>query len=333
MTARWAVAAVLGLVLGIGVPAVGMAMLAPQLAESPKAQAVNYRGRQVFYGLGVVWLLWAGSAIIGGVVSAGLLPDTVLPVLTLAGPLALVAFALGVVDDAYGTGAVRGFRGHVRALFVGRLTTGGAKLLGIGLASLVVGFVLSTVAPWGQDAENIFAAGRYLAALLAGAAIALTSNLLNLVDLRPGRALKTYVVLAALGLISTAGLLAAPSDPLTASVSPLETALAALVLALFLIGPVVATWRYDVGERGMLGDSGANPMGAVAGMLVVFGLPLWALIIYATVVLVLNAASERFSFSEVIEGNPVLRWLDNMGRMRSEETTTNSEVKSANERV
>ncbi len=83
---------------------------------------------------------------------------------------------------------------------------------------------------------------------------------------------------------------------------------------LFLLGPVAAVWRYDVGERGMLGDAGANPMGAVAGMLIVAGLPAWGVVVYFAVMLALNLASERYSFSRLIESNAVLGRLDMLGR-------------------
>jgi hypothetical protein len=87
-----------------------------------------------------------------------------------------------------------------------------------------------------------------------------------------------------------------------------------VVLTIFLLGPVLAVWRYDVGEIAMLGDAGANPMGAVAGMFVVAGLPRWGLFLYLGLVLALNLVSERHSFSSVIAGNRVLSWLDGLGR-------------------
>ncbi len=286
-----------------------MRMLAPSLAESERAAAVNFRGRRVFYGLGIVWLFWAGAAIIGGVAAAQLAGGSVLPLLTLAGPLALVAFALGVVDDAYGSTSARGFRGHLSALRRGRLTTGGAKLLGISLASLVVALVIGEVAPWGRGAAGI---GWTVArALVAGAAIALTSNFINLTDLRPGRALKVYTLLALAGVASALLLVRALGGPAGTLIMLVQ---AAAPCCSSLIGPVLATWPFDLGERGMLGDAGANPMGAVAGLFIVAGLPLWALLVYAVAIFALNLASERVSFSRVIEGNAFLHRLDLLGR-------------------
>ena len=297
----------MALVLGVGVPVVGMRMLAPSLAESERAAAVNFRGRCVFYGLGIVWLLWAGAAVVGGVGAAQFAGASVVSLLTLAGPLALVAFALGVVDDAYGSASARGFRGHLSALRRGRLTTGGAKLLGISLASFVVALVIAEVAPWGRGAGSL--GGTVARALVAGAAIALTSNFVNLTDLRPGRALKVYTLLALAGVASA--LLLAPA--LSGHTSTAFMLFQAGSLVVFAIGPVLATWPFDLGERGMLGDAGANPMGAVSGLFIVVGLPLWALLVYALTILALNLASERVSFSRVIEGNAFLHRLDLIG--------------------
>ncbi len=308
--------------LGVIVPWVAMHMLAPSLEVSPAARATNFRGRTVHYGLGVVWLIWAGSALIGSVVGSAWSMFTA-RLLTLAGPLALVAFAFGVVDDAYGSGDSRGFRGHVSAMLRGRLTTGGLKLVGIGTASLAVAFVLSPACDWGRAATGIGGpwgwVGRATATLIAGAAIALTSNLVNLADLRPGRALKLYCLLAATAVASSVAF-AASSDSPVGALSTSGLAREAGVLALFLVGPVIAVWRDDLGERGMLGDAGANPMGAVTGMLIVTGLPLVWLVIYFLAVLALNLVSERVSFSAVIDANPVLARIDGLGRLRDVST-------------
>jgi hypothetical protein len=312
----------LGLVLGFAVPWAFMRMMVPALSGG--ATAVNYRNREVFLGLGIVWLVWAGCAIIGGVASSmlqGATRASVLPILTLAGPLALVAFALGLVDDALGSGASRGFRGHLTALRHGTLTTGGLKLFGISLASLFVALILSGVSPWGAYSGGGGELLNAAIALLAGAAIALTSNFVNLTDLRPGRALKVSSVLMVVGVVS-AGLLLTASGSAGIAASGSARAVDALVLALFTLGPLAAVYRYDMGEMGMLGDAGANPMGAVAGLLIVSGLPLWGLLVYLAIMLALNLLSERVSFSSVIDSNGVLTWFDSLGRIDEQDSDT-----------
>lgn len=302
------------LVLGFVVPWGFMHLLVPALAQGRVAE--NYRGRPVFLGLGIVWLVWAGCAIVAGVIGGMLGPGSVLPVFTLAGPLALVAFSLGMVDDALGTGADRGFKGHFRAMTHGRMTTGMLKLVGVGTASLVVAIVVSGFAPWGSEGlmRGELSASGISGVVLATAAIALTSNFVNLTDLRPGRALKVYSVLALLAAV----LLAVALGDFTAAASPLQPldGVAAFIsAALMLFGPAAAVLRYDLGELGMLGDAGANPMGAVAGMTIVLALPLWGLALYMVALLALNLASERVSFSAVVERSAPLRWVDRLGRL------------------
>lgn len=312
MTGQSALTLAVAVVLGVGVPWLTARMLVPTLTAEGLPTVSNYRGRPVVYGLGVVWFVWAGCATVAGVALSGALGvSSVLAVLTVAGPVALVAFGAGLVDDAYGSGASKGFRGHLSALVRGRLTTGGLKVLAIGMASLVASLSIAPVARWGTGGTWTIAS--VPGVLVAGAAIALTSNLLNLTDLRPGRALKAYTVLAVLGVLST-GLLFASA--VTGVDLPQESGrlLDMLALGVFVLGPAVAVWRFDLGEVAMLGDAGANPMGVVAGLLIVLGLPLWALLAYAAAVFALNLVSERVSFSRVIEANAILSRIDRMGR-------------------
>lgn len=302
------------LVLGFAVPWGFMHLLVPALSQGRVAE--NYRGRPVFLGLGIVWLVWAGCAIVAGVIGGMIGPGSVLPIFTLSGPLALVAFALGMVDDALGTGADRGFRGHFRALAKGRMTTGMLKLVGVGTASLVVALVVSEFAPWGggELMRGELTTSGISGVVLATAAIALTSNFVNLTDLRPGRALKAYSMLALVAAVLLAvslGDIASAASP----VQPPDRVATFVTAALMLLGPAAAVSRYDLGELGMLGDAGANPMGAVAGMTIVLTLPLWGLALYTFVLLALNLASERVSFSAVIEHSAPLRWVDGLGRL------------------
>lgn len=323
----------IALILGVAVPWTFVTALVPSLRESDRAGATNYRGRTVFYGLGLVWLIWAGCAIVGGVVAGSVFGgQSILPILTLAGPLALVAFALGVIDDAYGTSSARGFKGHLSAMLKGRLTTGGLKLIGLGMACLVIGLTMSQFAVWragdGAMTDPASIANGFARALLAGAAIALTSNFVNLTDLRPGRALKVYAVLGVAGVASTAALQASGIAAIGPAPSAVRIAVDAIALLIFVVGPVVAVWRYDLGELGMLGDAGANPMGAIAGLLIISGLPLWALAAYFVIVFGLNLSSERVSFSRVIEATPWLRALDMIGRA-PDEPAHDEELKSS----
>jgi hypothetical protein len=187
------------------------------------------------------------------------------------------ATAFGGYDDLAGDGSSRGFRGHIGALRRGELTTGAVKLAGIGATGLAAAFLADRKGP----ADVIIDA-----ALVAGGA-----NLINLFDLRPGRAIKAAL---AAGLI-----LSAPpgcAAPLAASAALLPE---------------------DLGERAMLGDAGANAIGAMLGVAAT-ALPRRARLAALAGVVGLTAASELVSFTKVIERTPALHWLDMLGRRPAE---------------
>ncbi len=305
---------VFALVGALIVPWLGMRMLLPALEAAQHAAVTNYRGRRVVAGLGLVWVLWVIGVTLAGalldVASARLsatwtLAPSATALTILSAPvLVLGAFALGFADDAFGTSAERGFRGHLAALRSGRLTTGGLKLLGIGLlsAALTMRGAFAAV-----DGPLVIGIGRWA---LATCAVALSANLINLMDLRPGRALKVYSAVCVL-LVAIPGIAYGFPD-------------GALALVL-LLGPVVAVWHFDLGERAMLGDAGANPAGALMGWVAVQMLASWwQLALYVAIVLALNLASEKVSFSRVIEGTAALRWLDGLGRLPDETPATST---------
>ena len=184
------------------------------------------------------------------------------------------ATAFGAYDDLAGSGDRRGFGGHLGALRHGEVTTGAVKLGGIGLT----GFI-SAVLVGGSPADLVINAG-----LVAGSA-----NLLNLFDLRPGRAIKVAAASGALlGAVGREGVAA-----------PLASALALL--------------PEDLGERAMLGDAGANALGAMLGASAA-GLSRPARIALLAGIAGLTAASEKVSFTKVIERTPALHRLDMLGR-------------------
>ncbi len=334
----------LALVAGWVLPAVGMRMLVPGLEdEAPRVR--NYRGVEVPTGLGVVWLIWAASVAVATLL-VGVANWTMLRVTggvwtllwerakgtvwvrgLLPWALVAVACALGMVDDAYGGADAKGFRGHLRELFRGRLTTGGLKLFGVGaLAALAATTVPLRVAVRAQavaaGAGTVAVTAQVVAVwALATLVIGLTVNLVNLLDLRPGRALKAYAAIAVPSALGTAGMSWYSARLVAgrlADVGRLEALGMAACLVVLVLGPVWAIWRYDLGERGMLGDAGANAAGALAGYLLACALPLWGLAAAAAVLLGLNLASEKWSFSQVIEGNRLLSWLDRLGRVQAQ---------------
>lgn len=247
-------------------------------------QRTNYRDQTVTLGGGVAAAAGAAASALG---SGSVRQGSATVFATGA------AAAFGLIDDRDATpGAARGLRGHLQALARGQITTGTVKLLGIPAASLVAAGILTQGGRRaGQSGESTLRRGADV--LSSGALIAGTANLINLFDLRPGRAVK---VVGAIGL----GLTLVPGPPGR--------------LGAGACGVVVGAWQDDLGERTLLGDTGANALGALVGtglaLLPSAGARAGAL---ATVV-TLIVLSEKVSFSAVIDANPVLRAADAWGR-------------------
>jgi hypothetical protein len=83
------------------------------------------------------------------------------------------------------------------------------------------------------------------------------------------------------------------------------------------LGPALAAGPADLGERAMLGDAGSNAAGALLGYLLSTTLDLARLAVATLVLVALNLASERVSFSAVIDRVAVLRFIDRIGRRGS----------------
>lgn len=293
------------LVTTVLLPWVGMRLLRESLSASESAVS-NYRGAEVPLGLGLVWVFWgAGIALLQAAAASGFAQvclGTMWFDAFSAGPLVAGAFMFGLIDDTFGTRGHKGFRGHLSALGRGQLTTGALKLFGIGLLAAVgAAGALSRAA--GHTANPL---AHYLAAV---ALIALSANTVNLFDLRPLRALKVYLLFCVLAVfVGIAGVVL--RGGWLAEVVP--DGVAVLLIA---IGPVVAVWRADASERAMLGDAGANGFGMLAGLLLAYALPFVGVVAAAVGLLALNLASERVSFSAVIERTPWLAKLDGWGRV------------------
>ncbi len=143
---------------------------------------------------------------------------------------------------------------------------------------------------------------RATAVVADGALIAGTANLVNLLDLRPGRAGKATGVAAGTLLLRAA---AGPHRPAARRSAALLGA---------VLGALAAELPRDLAGEWMLGDCGANALGAAVGAAVVAGRGAAFRSGWLAVVVALTAASERVSFSAVIAGSRVLSWLDRLGR-------------------
>ncbi|GAB2476843.1 hypothetical protein ACWDUI_29775 [Streptosporangium sandarakinum] len=283
MARRALTAALAGALLGAAAARAAYAAFTrrPPVGDAETWSRTNHRGEPI--------TLLEGPAFVAGAgVAAAAVPG--LPARVRAAALLAAAGAggLGAYDDLYGVTASKGFRGHLGALAKGEVTSGAVKIAGIGLTGL---------------AAAALTARRPADAVIDGMLVAGAANLANLFDLRPGRAIKV-------GLLAGAPLLAAGlrrGDPVAA-------ALAALPL-----GASAALLPEDLGERAMLGDAGANALGALLGLAAAVTLGRPGRLAALGTVAALTAASEKVSFTKVIAGNPVLNRIDMLGRRPPEQ--------------
>ncbi|MGE5381728.1 MAG: hypothetical protein ACM3NT_11770 [Methylocystaceae bacterium] len=190
----------------------------------------------------------------------------------------LMAF-LGLIDDLLGNRDTMGFRGHIKSLLHGTLTTGGLKMLMGGVVALYTAAFFSAAWYWW---------------LLNGLIIALSTNLLNLLDLRPGRAIKGFFIFLL---------------PVMILAPNIER-----WLLLPVLGAVTAYFPFDLRARAMMGDSGSNILGFVLGYLAAsvpgFGFKIGTLIFLIGI----NLLAEKVSLSAIIEKVGWLRYIDHLGR-------------------
>jgi len=250
---------------------------------------LNYRNRRLPCPFGVLTLAAALLALIPLLLIARFTSTAVLHPETL--PISLYAFgvlALGLVDDTLAPDtspqtagpAHRGWRGHGAAALRGELTTGVLKAVGsLGLALFAMSYLGLSNGRW----------------LLATGVLVLATNVFNLLDLRPGRSSKAFVLLGAGLTIGSREL-----RPLWA-------------LGLFA-APALLAGVYDLRERAMLGDTGANLLGALAGLWLVLTLSETGQLVALGLLAVVTVYGELRSISTLIERTPVLRELDSWGR-------------------
>ncbi len=275
---------------GLVLSAALAALLAPAwVRDMARAGLVreNYRGRRLAFPLGAVLvsvslLALAPLAVLDDRADLDLLDPELRRWIVYVLGVAL----LGLLDDALGRGTApdsdRGWRGHARAVLEGRFSTGAIKAAGA--------LALAAYAVSGRGREGL----DYLADL---SLLLLATNLFNLLDLRPGRVEKAF------GLVLVGLCLGAWTD------APLE------LLGIF-IGPVAIGAVLTLRERAMLGDTGSNLIGALAGVSLLVTLDDTGRLVALAIVAALTIYGEFRSISETIDRVPPLRWLDSIGRLR-----------------
>lgn len=254
----------------------------------------NYRGQRVPYFSGVI--------LAASVVIADALLSTFPHVQLMKSNVETEAFLLvvigltllGLLDDRFGTRDTGGFRGHFTQMQKGRWTTGSIKAIGGGLIALMAAILLDGWPSLKLLNSEMMQVGGPL--LMGAVLIALSANTVNLLDVRPGRAIKGSLILLLLG----AGYL----DYRHAWMFGI------------IVGILVGYILFDMRAESMLGDSGANMIGGMIGLLHVSVMPIWAQLFLVVSLGVLNLYAETHSISEMIYRTKWLKLLDNWGIRR-----------------
>lgn len=255
-----------------------------QVLAQPVLARENYRGHVLPTAAGLL-LVAAVVAVDGGRTLLGVLglgdAATAGDRLVVLGAVVMFGF-LGLADDLLGDAHDRGLRGHLVAALHGRVTTGFVKLGGGAAVALVLAGAID-----GDRPARV---------VIDGAVIALAANMGNLFDRAPGRTIKwslaCYVPLAIVAGTAAAGV----------ALAVVAGAAAALLVA-------------DLRERVMLGDTGANALGAAMGSAAVLVAGEGVRDVTAAVLLALTLLSEVVSFSRIIDAVPPLRRFDRLGRL------------------
>jgi len=272
------VAAGISLVASFFFEALILYLILPMLQES-KAVRPNYQGKDIPVSAGITFIftfliIMAGYKL--------LLPVFEPQFYLLALGLTAIGF-LGFLDDMLGGSDRRGFKGHFGALMKGRLTTGGLKALGGGFIAFLMALFIGGSA--GEIVLNTFI-------------IALFTNLLNLLDLRPGRAIKGFLLFLIIIVLMAGGkvdiLLIAP-----------------------LLGAVLYYFYFDLKALAMMGDAGSNVLGLLLGYLAAAFLPMTFRIGVLLFLIAIHLFTEKYSISSTIERVGVLRFFDQLGRSQS----------------
>lgn len=192
-----------------------------------------------------------------------------------------VVFFLGWLDDSVGDKKVKGLSGHLRTWRKERIaTTGLIKAAGIGGISLWSAFEIGN--------SLVFA-------LMQALLLALMSNAVNLLDLRPGRAWKSFYLIAL--LMAFAGVFAIQF---------------AYLFPIFVGG--ILLFPKDLRGQLMLGDAGANVLGFALGFCMINTTPWWFQTWMLALLLLVHWGAEHGSITVWIERNRLLNWFDRWGR-------------------
>lgn len=239
----------------------------------------NYKGEEIPVGIGMTFI---PVLIVNGIVINYIFGNDAkiqqLLLIFLVGIMTMAA--IGLIDDLIGNRDTLGFKGHIKALFKGKLTTGGLKAIIGGLISLLIGSMF---------ASNI------VDILINTLIIALFTNLINLLDLRPGRAIKGFLFISAIFFIIG----------ITKEIR---------IILISILAYVLGYLPQDIKAKGMMGDVGSNALGITLGIISIVSYPMTVKYILLVILILVHFIAEKYSITKIIEKNSILKYLDELGR-------------------
>lgn len=266
------------LILAAAVTLIFMPLM-KQMLEASGALRENFLGEAIPTGMGVGFLpgVLSGNFLL-------LLMESTDTRLVLINALGFVVMSLaGIVDDLLGNNKVKGLKGHIKSLLQLKLTTGGLKAAFGGIIAVFISAVVSK---------------SLIEGIVNCLLVMLFTNLVNLLDLRPGRAVKSFFLLWWSSLFFM---------PVRAHAYILYP----------LAGCLVAYLPYDAKRMGMMGDAGSNAIGLSLGLYYCVGAAMNHKVVALMLLILLHVAAEKYSFTGFIARNRMLRLIDELGNKRS----------------
>lgn len=262
--------------IGVVVTLTSVPMISKMLEKSGMIRA-NYKGDMIPVGLGLVFIptLIINSVIL---IYSNIVPEKIIMIYMLLFASIAMSF-VGIIDDSLGNRGVTGLLGHFKALFKGTLTTGAFKALLGGFVGLTLAVTISKSIP------NI---------IVATLVVALSTNMMNLFDLRPGRAIKVYTLLAIIIFIASAKF--------------------QREVMMLIVPAVLAYFYFDLRALTMMGDAGSNVLGVSLGVFIVASFGLEVQVVCLILLVLIHILTEKFSLTKIIENNKFLNYLDRLGR-------------------
>ena len=262
--------------IGIAITLLSIPMISKMLENSGMIRE-NYRGDMIPVGLGLVFIptLVINSIIL---IYSNIVPEKIIMIYMLLFASIAMSF-VGIIDDSLGNRGVTGLIGHFKALFKGSLTTGAFKALLGGFVGLTLAVTPSKSIP------NI---------IVATLVVALSTNMMNLFDLRPGRAIKAYVILAIIIFLASAKF--------------------NREVMMLIVPAVLAYFYFDLRALTMMGDAGSNVLGVSIGVFIVSSFDLPVQLVSLVLLVAIHVLTEKFSLTKIIENNKFLNYVDKLGR-------------------